>query len=231
MIGAITPLAQQFSRSLMQWQELADLPFAAMLEPHDGALPVDGSYDTVHFDHLTVTAADGSSSSFLECAVTHVTFDGGYLRRARFTDVWLRDVRMTATSLAESSWIGSVITQSALSGAEAYGAVLRDVALRGCKLDSVSFRGARLTDVVFENCVLRDVDFTEAELTRVSFPGCTLAAANLTKVRLDSVDLRGAELGLIVDPPALRGAIVTPAQLALLAPVLASNLGIRVEDR
>jgi hypothetical protein len=36
----------------MQWQELADLPFAAMLEPHDGALSLDGSYDTAHFDHL-----------------------------------------------------------------------------------------------------------------------------------------------------------------------------------
>jgi uncharacterized protein YjbI with pentapeptide repeats len=215
----------------MDWQELADLPFAAMLEPHDGALSLGDSCDTAHFDHLTVTGADASTSRFLECAFTHVTFDGGYLRRARFTDVWLRDVRMTATSLAESSWIGSVITQSALSGVEAYGAYMRNVVLRGCKLDSVSFRGATLTDVAFENCVLRDVDFTEAALTRTSFDGCTLAAANLTKVRLDAVDLRGAELGLIVDPPALRGAIVTPAQLVLLAPLLADSLGIKVEER
>ncbi len=42
--------------------------------------------------------------------------------------------------------------------------------------------------------------------------------------------LRGAELGITTDATSLRGAIVTPAQLTEMAPVLAASLGIVVED-
>jgi hypothetical protein len=49
-------------------------------------------------------------------------------------------------------------------------------------------------------------------------------------VTLQQVDLRGAELGITVDPGSLRGAIVSPAQLASMAPLLADAMGIIVED-
>ncbi len=51
-----------------------------------------------------------------------------------------------------------------------------------------------------------------------------------TRTTLDHADLRGAELGITTDATALRGAIVTPAQLTEMAPVLAASLGIVVED-
>ena len=50
------------------------------------------------------------------------------------------------------------------------------------------------------------------------------------RARLDRTDLRGAELGLIIDAQSLRGAIVSPGQLVLLAPVLAETLGLVVSD-
>jgi uncharacterized protein YjbI with pentapeptide repeats len=215
----------------MEWQELADLPFAAALVPHEGTMLAGEEYDSAHFDRLTLDHADLSGSRFLECALTQVSFQGGKLRRARFTDVWLRDVRLTATSLAESAWTGAVITGSVFAGVDAFGAHLRKVILRGCKLDSVNFRGAALSDVVFDNCLLREVDFTGASLTRTAFPGCTLSGTDFTKVTLDTVDLRDAELGLIIDPGSLRGAIVTSGQLAAMAALLADSLGITVEDR
>jgi uncharacterized protein YjbI with pentapeptide repeats len=95
----------------------------------------------------------------------------------------------------------------------------------------VNFRGAELTEVVFDNCLLRDVDFSGATLTRTTFGGSRLAAATFTQTTLDQVDLRGtAELGLVTDATSLRGAIVTPAQLTAMAPVLAETLGIVVAD-
>jgi uncharacterized protein YjbI with pentapeptide repeats len=69
----------------MRGQELADLPFAAALTPHQGSLVAGGDYDTVHFDRLSFTDADASGSRFLECALTHASFPAGQLRRARFT--------------------------------------------------------------------------------------------------------------------------------------------------
>jgi hypothetical protein len=47
----------------MRGQELADLPFAAALTPHQGSLVAGGDYDTVHFDRLSFTDADASAAA------------------------------------------------------------------------------------------------------------------------------------------------------------------------
>jgi uncharacterized protein YjbI with pentapeptide repeats len=84
--------------------------------------------------------------------------------------------------------------------------------------------------VTFDNCVLRDVDFSGAVLTRTAFPHSRLTTTNLTRVTLDQLDLRGAELGITIDPTCLRGAILTTAQLADMAPLLAESIGLIVAD-
>ena len=47
---------------------------------------------------------------------------------------------------------------------------------------------------------------------------------------LNRVDLRGAELGVTTDTVSLRGAIVSSAQLAAMASMLADSMGIVVAD-
>jgi uncharacterized protein YjbI with pentapeptide repeats len=215
----------------MTWQELADLPFAGALTAHPGELAAGEEYDAAHFDQATIEDADGSGSQFLECAFTRVSFQGCQLRRVRFADVWLRDVRLISTSVAQSGWRDVTFSGSVLAGVEAFSSELRRVTFHRCKLDSVNFRAATLTDVTFDNCVLTEVDFGGASLTRTAFPGSRLAATKLTKAELDRVDLRGAELGITVDPLSLRGAIVTTGQLMDMAPLLADSIGIIVEDQ
>jgi uncharacterized protein YjbI with pentapeptide repeats len=217
-------------RGSMHWNELADLPFAAALRPGPADLEPAGVYDSAHFDQLDLTGPDASGSRFLDCAFTGVSIQDGRLRRARFTDVWLRDVHLMSTILAETTWVDAAVIGSVSAGVEAFGAQLRRVSLRGCKLDSVNFREAALVDVTFDNCVLRDVDFAGATLTRTAFPGSRLTGTNFARVTLDQVDLRGAELGITIDPGCLRGAIVTTAQLGEIAPLLAESIGLIVAD-
>jgi uncharacterized protein YjbI with pentapeptide repeats len=214
----------------MPWLELADLPFATALRPHQGGLEPGGEYDCAHFDQTVFDGAGAANSHFLECAFTRVSFQGGGLPRSRLTDVWLRDVRLTGTSLAETSWTDAALVASAVAGAEAFGAQLRRVTFHGCKLDSVNFRDAVLTEVTFDDCLLRDVDLTGATLTDVAFPRSRLAQVSFARMTLDRVDLRGAELGITTDSVSLRGATVTTAQLADLAFLLADSMGIIVAD-
>jgi hypothetical protein len=47
---------------------------------------------------------------------------------------------------------------------------------------------------------------------------------------MERTDLRGASLGIVIDSDSLRGAIISSAQLAVVAPVLAETLGIVVDD-
>jgi uncharacterized protein YjbI with pentapeptide repeats len=215
----------------MSWQELADLPFARALTAHPADLATGEQYDGAHFDQGELTDADGSGSQFLECAFTRMAVQGCRLGRAQFAETWLHDVRLVSTSLARTNWRDVTFTGVVIAGVEIFGSQLRRVTFDRCKLDSVNFRDCDLADVTFDNCVLRDVDFGGARLTRTAFPQSRLSATTLTKVRLDQVDLRGAELGLIVDPTSLGGAIVTTAQLIDMAPLLAESIGIIIEDQ
>jgi uncharacterized protein YjbI with pentapeptide repeats len=215
----------------MSWQQLADLPFARGLAAHAGGLAAGEAYDGAHFDQAALVEADGSGSHFLECAFTGGGLQDCTLARAQFADVWLQDVRLISTSLARTIWRDVTFTGAVLAGVEVFGSQLRRVTFDRCKLDSVNFRDADLTDVTFDGCVLHEVDFGGARLTRTAFPRSRLVGTRLTRVTLDRVDLRGAELGLTVDALALRGAIVTTAQLIDMAPVLAEAIGIVVDDQ
>jgi uncharacterized protein YjbI with pentapeptide repeats len=210
--------------------DLADLPFAAALDRHDGDLSADGDYDTLLFERTEYEAPHAPNARFLDCALRQVSVTEGLLPRVNLRSVWMRDVRLTGTNLADSGWHDVTVIASSLAGLEVFGSELRQVVFSGCKLDSVNFRAARLTHVTFDSCVLRDVDFAGAALSQCSFPGSELVRADLSKVTMDRTDLRGAVLGVTIDTESLRGAIISSGQLALAAPVLAKALGIIVED-
>ncbi|MDJ0342543.1 pentapeptide repeat-containing protein [Streptomyces sp. H10-C2] len=213
-------------------EEIADLPYAGLLRPHEGGLEVDERYDTVHFDRLVLEDEKASGAHFLECAITDCTFTGTPMRGARFNDVWAQATRFTGTGLAESSWLDTAFTACALAGIEAYGSVLRRVVFRQCKFDSVNLRSATLQDVVFEDCVLRDVDLGGARLTGVTFPGTRLERVHLARATLKKADLRGAvTLDLADGYESLKGALISTPQLFDLAPALAQTLGITVKDK
>jgi uncharacterized protein YjbI with pentapeptide repeats len=211
-------------------RELADLPYAAALTAHEGGLEDGALYDTVHFDKAQFDQPKASASRFLECAFTGVSVQGGRLRRCRFTDVWLKDARMTLTDLAETQWTDATFLGGSLAGLQAFSSRLDRVVFAGCKLDSVNFRDAELSGVTFRDCLLRDVDFAGATLRASAFAGCQLTGVDFSRSALDQVDLRGSELGLIVGPEPLRGAIISTGQLTAIAPVLAESLGIVVDD-
>ncbi|AUG77361.1 hypothetical protein CFP65_2532 [Kitasatospora sp. MMS16-BH015] len=210
--------------------QLADLPYAHLLQPHAGPLRPDESYDTAHFDGLAFEGR-ANGASFLECALTGVELQQTKLRQARFNEVWVHGARWVAVELAESDWQDSAVLASVFAGISGYGAALRRVVFRQCKLEAVNLRGALLREVVFEDCLLRDVDFGGAKLTDVSVPGSTLEEVRLNGATLKNVDLRGAvRLGLPDGPQGLRGATIGTGQLFELAPQFAQALGITVKD-
>ena len=210
--------------------DIADLPYAAHLAVHEGELVDGGDYDTIHFDGIDLENENASAARFLECAFTKVSMQGGRFRRSRFSDVWFKDVRMALPDLAETQWKDATFLGGVVAGVQAFSSTLTRVVFTGCKLDSVNFRDATLTDVTFSDCLLRDVDFGGAKLTRTAFASSRLTEVDFSRTSMDRVDLRGSELGLIVGPEPLRGAIISSGQLAIVAPVLAEALGIVVED-
>ena len=109
-------------------RELSDLPFAGDLVPHDGDLTIDGHYDGCHFTAGTAfISARADNGHFMECAFTEVTLEDVNARRSRFSDVWLRDVRLLSVELAATSWLDATFIGCAAAGVQAFDANLRRV--------------------------------------------------------------------------------------------------------
>ncbi|MEV5434992.1 pentapeptide repeat-containing protein [Streptomyces sp. NPDC052682] len=202
------------------------------LEPHTGeALEPDGDYDGLRFHATDLTGQDGTGARFLDCALEACVLTETRLAHARILDSALTGPHGVGTDLAEATLRDVTLTDARLGGTQLHGAVLERVIVRGGKLDCLNLRSARLRDVVFDGCVLVEPDFGAARLERVEFVDCTLKEADLTAATLTDVDLRGAaRLEIARGLDRLAGAVIGTAQLLDLAPLLATELGIRVED-
>jgi uncharacterized protein YjbI with pentapeptide repeats len=200
------------------------------LEPYDGGgLEPDGDYDGLEFRETDLAGQDGVGARFMDCALTGCALDEAALTRARLLDTVLSGVRGVGVNLAEATLRDVELHDARLGGTQLHGAVLERVLIRGGKIDYLNLRRSRLKDVVFEGCVLVEPDFGGARLERVAFVDCALKEADFSAATLTDVDLRGAaplELARGVDR--LSGAVISPAQLLDLAPVLAAELGMRV---
>lgn len=207
-----------------------ELRLPALERWEGGGLEPDGDYDGLEFRQTDFAGQDGGGARFMDCALTECVLDEVRLSRARVLDSVLAGVRGVGTDFAEATLRDVELTDARLGGTQLHGAGLERVLVRGGKIDFLNLRGARLKDVVFEGCVLVEPDFGGARLERVEFVDCALKGADLSGATLKDVDLRGAaslEIARGVDR--LSGAVISTAQLLDLAPVLAGELGIRVE--
>ncbi|MFH9130880.1 pentapeptide repeat-containing protein [Streptomyces griseoaurantiacus] len=200
------------------------------LEPYgDGPLEPEGDYDGLEFPGTDLAAQDGTGSRFMDCALTGCALDETRLAHARVHDSRLSGIRGVGTNLADATLRDVELVDARLGGTRMHGAVLERVLVRGGKIDYLNLRGARLRDVVFEGCVLVEPDFAGARLERVEFVDCVLKEADFGAARMKDVDLRrAAELGIARGVERLSGAVISPAQLIELAPVLAAELGVKV---
>ncbi|MFF4363729.1 pentapeptide repeat-containing protein [Streptomyces sp. NPDC001604] len=201
------------------------------LEPFEGGeLEPDGDYDGLEFREADLAGQDGGGARFMDCALTGCALDETGLQHARILDSVLTGPRGVGTNLAEATLRDVEVVDARLGGVQLHGAVLERVVIRGGKIDYLNLRAARLKDVVFESCVLVEPDFGGARLERVEFVDCVLKEADLTAATLKDVDLRAAaELGIARGVDRLAGAVINLGQLMDLAPVLAAEMGIRVE--
>lgn len=164
-----------------------------------------------------------------------VRLDGTDLERRGLRGLRMVDVEAEGIVAANGDWGGALLRRVCFRGARLTGlnlgeAKLEDARFVDCKLDYANFRHATIDHVSFEGCVLSDADFQGAEIYATAFPGSRLQGTDFTKAELAHVDLRGAELAPGGSLLGLRGAIVDSLQLIDLAPQLAAELGIAVED-
>ena len=192
------------------------------LEPHE-------SREGERFDGGDLTNIDLSGAALTECVLDAVTLTDTGLRGARLVDCMVNSSFATSLVAARSTWRRVRIDNARWGSAELFDSEFESVILSGGKIDFLNFRGAKLTDVLIENAQITELDLASFVGTRVAIRNCRIDTIDFTRATCLDVDLRETTFSRVLGIQGMRGAILSEQQLTDFAPIMAAQLGIRVE--
>ena len=173
---------------------------------------------------------DASHSTIVECRFATPPVRELTLRGATLTDVEFDDFQATQVGGRQSTWRNVRVAGGRIAALDLSAASLDSVELRGLRIDYLNLSAAKVADVIITDCRIGTLDLPGATLTRVRFDDSTADEVDSRESRLQHVDLRGLSVARFLDVAALRGAIMTPAQVELYAAQFAAALGVDVRD-
>jgi len=194
---------------------------------------------------LLTAKADLDGLSFSDIDTRELVVSGGAVRSCQFRGVSAQEADWRSSRLVESTfermsvhvmrasrgvWRDLRFDGSRLGSIEAYETSWQSVHFVTCKLNFVNLRGAELLDVAFTDCVIEELDLVGTTARRVAFRGTRISRLDLQHAKSEHVDLRGAEFDEITGLDGLRGTTISPIQLSLLAPLLAREKGITIQE-
>lgn len=178
-----------------------------------------------------LSGADLSAISLLSCRLSEIFTDDTDLAAARLVDCRLERLSSTYLHSPRSTWRTVELTGSRIGAWELYDADVESVLIEDCRLGFANLAGTGLRDVLIRGTRIDELDLSGVEAQRVRFEDCRVGTLRLRGGSLSDVDLRGLEMRVVGGIGALAGATISGDQLAELAPLLATHLGLRVEDQ
>jgi uncharacterized protein YjbI with pentapeptide repeats len=187
-----------------------------------------GRYDGARYSRVAAEGLDLGGADFIDCEFQGVVFNETQLRGSTFRDCILEELYAPVFLAARSTWREVEIRNARLGSAELHESGWQSVRIDGGKLDFLNLRGSKLTDVLISDCIINELDLGSATGTRVALKNCTIGSLDFTGAKLQDFDIRGTELRGISGLGSLGGVVIDDVQLALLAPLLAAHVGLKV---
>jgi uncharacterized protein YjbI with pentapeptide repeats len=185
-------------------------------------------YDGIRYSRAAADGLELSGTDFAECEFAGVSFNETQLRGATFRDCVLDEMYAPVFMAARTTLRDVEISNPRWGSAELYESGWQSVRIDGGKLDYVNLRGAKLADVQISDCIINELDLASCAATRVVLKNCTIGTLDLAGASLKDFDLRGTDFRIISGLDSLSGLVIDDYQLTLLAPLLASHLGVVV---
>jgi uncharacterized protein YjbI with pentapeptide repeats len=199
-------------------------------EVHIEALQPIDSYLGLRITDTAIHDAVAAGVSFEGCKLDEIEISSSKLRKSSFQDVICSKCLLFGSDFDSSGWLRVKFNSGTASGVIVSGSSLRDVMFVNVKLNLANFRASKLIDVQFKDCDLSEADFQGAYMKNVSFSGCDLAGVEFSKCEMKAVDLRGSDISSIKGAASLKGAKLNSVQLIGITSLLASEIGIEIED-
>ncbi|GIJ49186.1 hypothetical protein Val02_60720 [Virgisporangium aliadipatigenens] len=172
---------------------------------------------------------EAESVEFDRCLFRGGTLAGSRLSRVRFAHCVVETADWSNVDGADGRLDRFAAAGSRMTGLSWAGGVVRDAVFEDSRLDLSNWRYTRFDTVRFIRCDLRRADFTSADLRGAAFVDCDLGGAQFSGASMEGASLRGCDLRGIGGVASLRGAKVHRDDLAALAEVLATAVGIAFE--
>jgi len=204
---------------------------AAQLSDWDGDGDGDVS-DLLEIDNSLVVLTDLTGVSRLQIdssKLEGVVLTGLVLDKFELTDSQCLKLEAAALRTHKANLLRVALTDSRLTGAEFADASIEDCVFKNVKFDEAGFRFASFKRVRFEDCMLRQADFSNAKFEQVTFTGCDLDGTVFVSATCKDVDITTENLTTAKGILGLKGATISEVQLMQIAPLLAAELGFRVE--
>lgn len=203
----------------------------ATLEPIDaGQLVAEATFERISLTNVNAAGLLARNLSFDEAVLEKAHFTEARLEKLRLTDTRLISCDLSAAQCSDSSIIRTHCIGGRMTGIDLSRSTIKDVVFENCKLNMANFRFTKLTRVQFINCTLTEADFQAAELSQVEFQGCHLEKTEFAQSKIKRVDMRSSQLIDIRGWQSLHGLTIDSAQLVSIAPQLALELGLIIED-
>ena len=134
--------------------------------------------------------------------------------------------------LAEADLSGADLSAVSLLNCR-FSAIFADdtVLIEDCRLGFANLAGTAMRDILIRGTRIDELDLSGIEAQRVRFEDCRVDTLRLRGGSLSDVDLRGLEMRVVSGVGSLGGATISGEQLTELARLLAEHLGLRVEDQ
>lgn len=203
-----------------------------LVDGDDDDLAPGATVEGLRFTAADLTERDLTGLRLGECELSGAIAHEARLRGAIISETRIERLEAPVLHAPRVELRDVVVSGSRLGSVEFIDNRWRSVHVIGCKLGFVNLRGSELRDLRFTDCDIEELDLGGARAERVAFDGCELRALDVTGATLRDVDLRGldfAAMSTLDGIAGLRGATLDRMQVALIAPSLATHVGIRID--
>lgn len=157
-------------------------------------------------------------------------FEPATYRYIDVSDLKLKNGTFNTVICFRSTFVRVVIDSSQMTGLQLPEGNFLDFILSNSRVNLSNFRNATFTKCSFTDIDLSEADFSGSKLTTVRFERCMLDGADLSNCMFDSVEFVDCSLATISGITSFKGVTISEQNLIEIAPILASELGIRVQE-
>jgi uncharacterized protein YjbI with pentapeptide repeats len=164
-------------------------------------------------------------------ALSDLTCSGTSLSMLNLASCVVKTSDFSNANPTGASFFQTNISSCNFLGAQMTYCSLKMLTFSGCKFELTNFMYSKLSNVTFVQCDFREVDFRQCEFDTVTFQDCTLDAVNLTSVKTKGkINVSSSTIFSMQGLSTLKGIVISEGQLYVVAPLLALELGITIQQ-